>query len=266
LTFEANVGALSQGIHAVSVTVVDNTARVRDDALRAQWMTASRDWTISVLGVPDECACPPPVALEPGADGVTKSRYLSITIPPLGATGDPTVQALRVRAVELGTFGALNGQFWWVGPPTDVPDPVSPGGSFAASRLQCAPHFTDWTAFDSLAVYGPEIVPGASYEVDRVDDCCPSLDDAVCYSAALGATTGTWGDAVAPYGGVTQPDFADVTALVEKFKSAAAGVALPQVELVPEILDHEVDFADITAGVDAFKGLPYPYAGPTACP
>lgn len=48
-----NVAALglSAGLHTVSVTVVDPTALVRDEAARAQWMTESRSWTIDVAGI-----------------------------------------------------------------------------------------------------------------------------------------------------------------------------------------------------------------------
>lgn len=265
-SFEVDPSGLSAGLHTVGVAVVDNTTRVRDESLRAQWLTDSRAWTIEALGVADECLCPPPDPLAVDPDGVPKSRYVSVVVPPPGLGQDATDQALRIRAVDLGVFGGLNGETWWVGAPESVDDPAAPLGSFAAARLQCAPHFMDWAAVGTVHVYGPEIVPGATYDVERVDACCPSLDDPSCYSAAVGVATGTWGDAVGPFGGGSQPNFADVTALVNKFANESAPVLTYQVDLVPDVLNHTVNFADITADVEAFKGLAYPYAGPAGCP
>ncbi len=45
---------LAVGNHSVSVTVVDNTEMVRDEAQRASLMTATRSWTVEIGG-PDEC-------------------------------------------------------------------------------------------------------------------------------------------------------------------------------------------------------------------
>jgi len=46
--FTANWCRLAPGIHEVSVTVVDNTDRVRDESARATWMTETRQWQIEV--------------------------------------------------------------------------------------------------------------------------------------------------------------------------------------------------------------------------
>jgi len=46
--FTADWCALSPEIHDVSVTVVDNTDRVRDETARATWMTFTRSWQIEV--------------------------------------------------------------------------------------------------------------------------------------------------------------------------------------------------------------------------
>ena len=46
--FTADWCVLSPGIHEVSVTVVDNTDRVRDETARATWMTFTRSWQIEV--------------------------------------------------------------------------------------------------------------------------------------------------------------------------------------------------------------------------
>ncbi len=45
-SFTPDYENLSDTVHDVSVTVVDNTTRVRDEGARAQWMTDSRAWTV----------------------------------------------------------------------------------------------------------------------------------------------------------------------------------------------------------------------------
>ena len=45
-SFTPDYDNLSDTVHDVSVTVVDNTTRVRDEGARAQWMTDSRSWTV----------------------------------------------------------------------------------------------------------------------------------------------------------------------------------------------------------------------------
>ena len=47
-TFAADFAALEPGVHQVSVTVVDDTPRVRDEESREAWMTAVRQWPINV--------------------------------------------------------------------------------------------------------------------------------------------------------------------------------------------------------------------------
>jgi hypothetical protein len=44
--FTPDVSALGGGLHQLSVTVVDTTTRVRDESLRAAWLTEVRQWTI----------------------------------------------------------------------------------------------------------------------------------------------------------------------------------------------------------------------------
>ena len=45
-SFLPDYEALSDTVHTVSVTVVDNTSRVRDESIRATYMTATRSWTV----------------------------------------------------------------------------------------------------------------------------------------------------------------------------------------------------------------------------
>lgn len=46
VTFRPETAGLSPGQHTVTVTVVDNTTRVRDEVVRAALMTDSRTWTV----------------------------------------------------------------------------------------------------------------------------------------------------------------------------------------------------------------------------
>ena len=46
---------LAEGAYLVSVTVVDNTDMVRDEARRASVMTSTRSWTVEIGGGPDVC-------------------------------------------------------------------------------------------------------------------------------------------------------------------------------------------------------------------
>jgi len=83
----------------------------------------------------------------------------------------------------------------------------------------------------------------------------------------LRVATGKWGDVVAVFGGAAQPNFADITAIVDKFKTLASAADTPRTDLVgpgptgtPNVPEQTTDFRDISADVDAFKGVLFPYA------
>jgi len=71
-----------------------------------------------------------------------------------------------------------------------------------------------------------------------------------------------------PPSSTTQPDFGDIGALVNKFKSAVGAPIKARSLLAGEVPDLSVDvgFTHISACVDASKGFGYPFAGPTPCP
>ena len=115
-----------------------------------------------------------------------------------------------------------------------------------------------------LRVHGPQVVPGSIYEVSAVEKGCEGSEDN--FSDPLVITTGKWGDIVSPYGGGSQPDFADIVAIVFRFQEAASAVIIPRADLVPEEPNQAANFADIAADVSAFSGSAYPYAGPQSCP
>ncbi len=138
-----------------------------------------------------------------------------------------------------------------------------------ASHLQCEPFFQDWSAAGVFHVYGAEIVRSSVYDVELVDESCAEfLDNVDCYSDPLQIQTSKWGDVFLPFEDQVppQPDFADIAALVSKFK----GSILPlksHARLQPNVpdLSQPVDFADISKCVDGFLQRPYPFPGPTAC-
>jgi len=124
-------------------------------------------------------------------------------------------------------------------------------------------------------VTGSAIVPSSVYDVENLAAACQG-NEAGCaaISSALSISTTRWGDVVEsfnPPSTTSQPDFTDIGALVNRFKSAlgapimarvllAGTNAFGDVNIVPDL-----NFTHISACVDAFKGLPYPYTIAT-CP
>ncbi len=147
-------------------------------------------------------------------------------------------------------------------------------GTFIAAELQCdMPDAADFSSFDLISVYGAEIVPGSTYHVQRASADCPaSLDDDACFSDPLEVTTGQWGDVAAAFfvpGGPAQPDFGDISALVDKFQALASAPPKARAQLAPNAArpNFPIDFGDIAADIDSFSsGGVYPFDGPPACP
>ena len=83
---------------------------------------------------------------------------------------------------------------------------------------------------------------------------------------------GKWGDANSPSGGGGQPDFVDISAIVDKFGNLASAPDTSRTDLRgagnpgdPNVADGVIDFTDISIDVDAFSGQAYPFMVP-ACP
>jgi len=264
-TFQADVESLAAGPHQVGVTVVDNTSRVRDESLRALTMTDTRQWTIEVQGIPDECLCLAPEPPLPETGGVEKSRYLSFEVPDPVTSGG-ALQAIRVRFTQLTGFESFNDEVRWVGPPSAFPESANPPTTFKGASLQCEPYFADWTGTGLLHVFSAGIVPSSDFAVQMVSDCCPALTEEACYSEVLVGSTGQWGDVVLPFGGGSQPNFTDVSAIVDKFRGVATAVITARADLAPNVPDTVANFTDISIDVDAFRGFAYPFGGPQPCP
>jgi hypothetical protein len=190
--------------------------------------------------------------------------------------------ALRVRLVSLhhpvppysgdtaASFSAFEGQYRWVGPPTDYVESQGTQTPFIASMLQCTPHYADWGSIGLLHVLGAEIVPSSLYEFQSIREGCPTAS-AYVYSGGVQIETGRWGDVVAPFrppSASQQPDIGDISALVDKFRSAPGAPIKARSVLAGQIpnLTNDLDFSHVSACVDAFRGLGYPFAGPANCP
>jgi hypothetical protein len=208
----------------------------------------------------------------------TKNRYLSFQ----GTNPGGQPEAMRVRFADLPPpFDTYNGQTMWVGEPFPVseaagnPNVLPP--NFTAARLQCEPHFMDWSSLGVVHVLGPEIVPNATYDIQAIQpDCaatmCFDMGEDV-FSLPLTVSTSRWGDlvGVAPIAGVWDPpqgvvDFVDLSALVDKFTNSPGAPSKTRTDLAYDTPDRKVDFVDISHAVGAFRGDPYPFAGPVGCP
>ena len=141
-------------------------------------------------------------------------------------------------------------------PEEDTSDPTR---TFFAAPLTCEPFYRDWGILNDkmLHVYGAEIVPKASCGIT------PLMEEACVAPTALTVKTGKWGDVVSLFDGddpdAPQPDFNDISAIVEKFLADPTAPIKAQAQLQPNAPDPSVpvDFKDIAKDVEAFVGTPY---------
>jgi len=217
--------------------------------------------------------CSPVWAPTADPSAVKGNRYISI-VP--GNPGSTT--AIRVTFVDLVGFPLTNGESRWVGPPHEYPeeDSSNPGLTFTASKLSCDPYFHDWSTVSLLRIYGGEIMPDSTYEVREVSvTCSGNLGDVSVYSAPLAVLTAKWGDVAPLYddpANPPQPDFNDISGMVQKFLAAPGAPVKASAQLLPNVVfpDRSLNFKDIAADVAAFVGTSYPNdpetIGPCACP
>lgn len=236
---------------------------VNDDGLTDYLLTAAGQNRAYVIAGTDLTGCSPSDAPTLVVGAVDANRYLALSPPQ-----DGQQSAIRVTLSDLDGFAGSNGEVRWVGPPAVYND-IAPGATFSAASLQCDPYFTDWSTWDELYVYGAAVVPGSSYSVQAVTQDCGADAQESDFSTSIELHTQQWGDVIAPFASpmATQPDFADISALVEAFLGNASAPKLPRDQLHPTILapSSPTDFTDISDCVDAFLGQSYPYAGPEAC-
>jgi hypothetical protein len=171
-------------------------------------------------------------------------------------------------------FTAFEGEYRWVGPPTQYVESTSTSVPFFASNLQCTPHYQDWSAIEYLHVTGSAITPSSLYDIQYVPASCMGSEDTCAeITAPFTLATTRWGDVVVafnPSDPSVQPDISDVSALVDKFRSApsapikARGLLAgepgnPFGEITDDVLSQDFGFSHISSCVDAFRGVPYPY-------
>lgn len=222
----------------------------------------------------------------PDPSGLDKTRFISFMLPSV-FTGET---AVRVRLASLHhvdppytggasvPFTSFEGQVRWVGPPTQYVESSSNPTALHAASLQCSPHYQDWSTVGLLHVTGSAIVPSSVYEVENVAASCAGIE-ASCsaVSAPLQITTTRWGDVAQlfnPPSATTQPDLADISALVNKFRNTPDAPIKARAFLAgsdafgnisANTLSLDFDFSHIAACVDGFRGRPYPYTV-AACP
>jgi len=231
--------------------------------------------------VPDECEPLVPPAPVPDPSGIAKNRFISLSIPG-GAGGSE--QAVQVQLTSLHhvdppytggssiPFTAFEGRAHWVGPPTQYRESSADATTFMAATLQCQPHYQDWSTVGLLHVTGAEIVPSSLYDVLVLDGSCRGNEPyCLAISCSLTMYTTRWGDVESPYNPPAtdpQPDTSDISAMVNKFKSAMGAPIKARALLAggnargtigPAEIAPDFNFTHISLCVDAFKGLPYPY-------
>lgn len=212
-----------------------------------------------------ECSCNIAQAALPDPSGLDKSRYISF-IP--DNTG--TMTAIRVTLINMNGFPSFNSKIRWVGAPFTFPEGSS-SATFVGAELQCVPHFQDWSSIGLLHVYGREVVPFSTYDVQNIDvDCQNDLTNNALYSPSLMINTSRWGDVIAPFNPPsisTQPTIADVLSVVDKWLGSLNPIkAHAQLQLNLVNPNLSVGIADVLRDVDAWLGSPYPFSGPISCP
>lgn len=150
-----------------------------------------------------------------------------------------------------------------MGPPGGIQ--VSPEGTeFRTAELQCDPFIADWSSVGLLHVYGAAVIPDALYSIRTASEECVLSGQQWCMGFPFHYETNKWGDVTEPYLGSAQPNFGDITYIVDAFKNSMgtdvrADLLGPGSTGQPNTPDEKSNFVDITAAVDAFKGQSFTY-------
>ncbi len=215
-----------------------------------------------------------PTAPVPDPSGLRKSRFITFSSVAEGMT------AIRVSFVSLHhvdppytrgpsiPFTQFEGQSLYIGPPTRFVESRTSGVPFFASTLQCEPYYHEWSTISLLQVTGEAIVPSSIYNIQSLAAGCQGDEDNCgAISEILTVQTARWGDVVDPAGpgSPAYADFADISALVDKFKSDPDALTKSETLLSGENErgmvnpGPDISLTDISLAVDAFTGMPYPY-------
>ncbi len=241
-----------------------------------------------------------PAPQTPLADpsGINKIRFISFSV-----AGPSAETALRVKLNSLHhvsppyagdptvAFSTFEGQSVYVGPPQSWVESSGSGIPFKSAVTQCTPFYHDWTTEGLIHVRGSAIVPSSQYAVENLAASCLGVEgSAACVSGGasvsgqLAISTTRWGDlaeAFNPPSTTTQPNFTDVSGLIDKFKDVLGAPIKARTLISPNdafgnindaTMGVNVGFTHIAACVDAFKGKAYPAkmgkcsgAGTAAC-
>jgi plastocyanin/glucose/arabinose dehydrogenase len=169
----------------------------------------------------------------------------------------------HVGAGMRGTV-TVTGSVLYLGPTTEVVTNTGPESiSFLVSDPNDAARLTsaEWGA--AVHVTGVEIYPVTGYKIQTDFGTAGSP----VLSEATPATTQLRGDVVAPFGGVGQPNFQDIGAIVNKYKNLFTAPPLHRADQVGEggtlcLPNQSINFQDINNAVQQYKLIPFPCPGP----
>ncbi len=211
-----------------------------------------------------------------------KNRYLSFS------AGDPgQTQGIRIKIITapIGLELWIESTFW-VGAPRELSelggkDDATPP-TFTAAQAECSlssASFTQWSSFGTIHVSGPQIVPGATYEITVVDSSCNLCEvDSFRPESTAVLVTSAWGDVAGSFRGIDQtwsaPDgnvsvSFDVVAILDKFKNVPTAPKKARADISPNPVEGKITIVDVTRALDAFSGAPFPFAPvdpTTPCP
>jgi hypothetical protein len=243
------------------------------------WPLGFEIWGSSVTIAP---RVPPIPQANPDPEAAEAARSAGLIFVPQTAVVEPF--AIRVTLTSLhhpnppytggpaADFAGFEGQHRWLGPPTQFVESSANPTTFMAATLQCTPHYMDWTTIGLVYVIGREVVPSSTLSVRTFGINCMGRE-ATCtnISDPLEIGTARWGDVQVPFNppdASAQPDFGDVSALVDKFRNQPRALNKVRTKLQPDIpnMSSDVGFTDISECVNAFKGTGFPFAGPLPCP
>lgn len=197
-------------------------------------------------------------------------------------------------------FTTFQGQSVWAGPPAVYVESASSGIRFVVSQTQCAPHYRDWSQFVTctnaiqlcnsdadcpgggagtcanvissiIHITGSAIVPSSIYQVENLGAACQGIEaSCAVVSSPLQLATTRWADVEVPFNppsSTSQPDLADVSSLVNKFRGALGAPIKARALMAPNdvfgtinsaTLNVDFGFTHISQCVDAFRGAAYP--------
>lgn len=124
----------------------------------------------------------------------------------------------------------------------------------------------DSDCLGTVYVYDEAIVPGATYEIQLIDESCPVAEIGSYSVPALERRTSVWGDVVGPLDDADQwlpPDgvvdiTSDVLACLDKFGNRPGAPLKAKCDLDACLPDQVINIIDIVLVLDGFRGVPYP--------